>query len=161
MARRGSHDLPVAGDNDKTPVSRRVRPTPSRAWNAGVARRKLLLDATLADEDYCYITTAGRVSGKPHTVEIWFGASGDTIYVLAGRRHGADFVKNAKKKPGVDVRIGEAMFTGRARVAGDAIEDALARRLLLDKYAPPRYDGDLSEWGRDALPFAIDLDTRG
>jgi deazaflavin-dependent oxidoreductase (nitroreductase family) len=119
------------------------------------------MDATLADEDYCYITTAGRVSGKPHTVEIWFGASGDTIYVLAERRQEADFVKNAKKKPAVDVRIGEAMFTGRARVAGDAIEDALARRLLLEKYAPPRYDGDLSEWGRDALPFAIDLDARG
>ena len=55
----------------------------------------------------------------------------------------------------------EAMFTGRARVVGDTIEDALARRLLLEKYAPPRCDGDLGEWGRDALPFAIDLDARG
>lgn len=37
-----------------------------------------VLDPKLADEDYCYLTTTGRVSGKPHTVEIWFGASGDT-----------------------------------------------------------------------------------
>ena len=25
--------------------------------------------------DYCYITTTGRVTQKPHTVEIWFAAS--------------------------------------------------------------------------------------
>ena len=120
-----------------------------------------MLEAKLADEDYCYITTVGRVSGKPHTVEIWFGAAGDTIYVLAGARENADFVKNARKEAAVDVRIGATLFAGRARVVGDAIEHALARRLLLEKYAPPRYDGDLSEWGRDALPFAVDLDARG
>jgi hypothetical protein len=125
-----------------------------------MARRKRLLDAKLADQDYCYITTAGRVSGKPHTFEIWFGAWGDTIYVLAGNGHRADFVKNAKKKPSIDVSIGETKFTGQARVVGDATEDAFARRLLLEKYAPPRYEGDLSEWGRDALPFAVDLDAR-
>ena len=39
----------------------------------------------------------------------------------------------------------------------DAREDSLARRLLLEKYAPPRYDGDLEDWGRDALPVAFDL----
>ena len=68
-------------------------------WRHG--EEEAVLDAKLADEDYCYITTAGRVSGKPHMVEIWFGASGDTIYVLAEKGHEADFVKNAKKKPAV------------------------------------------------------------
>jgi hypothetical protein len=72
------------------------------------ARR--VLDAKLADVDYCYITTIGRVSGKPHTVEIWFGASGDTIYVLAGSRHDADFVRNAKKQAAVTVRIAKTIF---------------------------------------------------
>ena len=36
--------------------------------------------------------------------------------------------------------------------------DALARRLLLEKYEPA-YSGDLSEWGRTALPVAVDLQT--
>ena len=71
---------------------------------------------TLADEDYVYITTVGRVTGKPHTVEIWFGTNGDTIYVLAGSRHDADFVKNAKKQPAVDVRIASTQFAGTARI---------------------------------------------
>src|ERR1700674_3892194 len=105
------------------------------------ARR--VLDAKLVDLDYCYITTIGRVSSKPHTVEIWFGASGDTIYVLAGSRHDADFVKNAKRQPAVTVRIVTTIFAGRARIVTDAHEDARARRLLLEKYAPPRYEGDL------------------
>ena len=115
-----------------------------------------LIAEKLAGEDYCYITTVGRVTGKPHTVEIWFGTSGDTIYVLAGSRHDADFVKNAKKQPAVEVRIASAKFTGTVRTEVDAREDALARKLLLDKYVKTS-TSDLAEWGRDALPVAFDL----
>jgi len=110
----------------------------------------------LADEDYCYLTTTGRVSGRPHTVEIWFAIEGRTLYVLAGGGRRADFVRNAEREPKVTVRIGERTFDGRARVVEDGDEDALARRLLLAKYRP-RYRGGLGEWGRTALPFAVDL----
>jgi hypothetical protein len=41
-------------------------------------------------------------------------------------------------------------------VVEDEAEDALARRLLLDKYSA-NYSGDLSDWGRNALPIAVDL----
>jgi hypothetical protein len=40
-------------------------------------------------------------------------------------------------------------------VVTDPDEDALARRLVVEKYAP-RYRGDLTEWGRTSLPIAID-----
>ena len=119
------------------------------------------LDAALADEDYCYLTTTGRVTGNPHEIEIWFGTAPDrsTIYILAGGRDRADFVRNARKTPQVRVRIGTREFAGTARIVEAGDEDALARRLLLAKYAPPRYTGgDLSDWGRDALPFAVDLE---
>ena len=69
-------------------------------------------------------------------------------------------MKNTKKQPDVAVRIATAIFTARARVVADAGEDAQARRLLLEKYAPPRYEGDLSDWGRDALPVAFDPTAR-
>jgi hypothetical protein len=103
--------------------------------------------------------TTGRVTGKPHTVEIWFGMSGRTIYVLAGGRHDADFVKNAMRAPDVPVRFGKRkrVYQSRARVVRKRAEDALARRLLLEKYSP-RYD-DLEGWGRDALPVAFDLEV--
>lgn len=114
-------------------------------------------DAKIAAEDYCYLTTVGRVTGRPHTVEIWFGTSGNTIYVLAGGSYNADFVKNAISRPDVPVRFGKRKrsFASRARIVKKRAEDALARRLLLEKYSP-RYD-DLDEWGRDALPVAFDL----
>ena len=46
----------------------------------------------LAQEEYCYLTTMGRVSGKPHRIEIWFGTSPGTslgtaskiLYLLSG-----------------------------------------------------------------------------
>jgi deazaflavin-dependent oxidoreductase (nitroreductase family) len=112
---------------------------------------------TLADEDYCYLTTTGRVSGKPHEIEIWFALEGNTLYILAGGREKSDWVRNAKKTPSVRVRIAGERFSGTARIVTEAAEDALARRMLLEKYAPPRYTGDLSDWGRTALPVAIEL----
>jgi deazaflavin-dependent oxidoreductase (nitroreductase family) len=118
-----------------------------------------MMDAELAGEDYCYITTTGRVSGNPHTIEIWFAAHGPAIYILAGGGRSSDWVKNAIKQPVVGVRIGDALFDGHARIVDPAAdEDALARRLLLDKYGP-RYSGDLDDWGRTALPVAIDLEA--
>lgn len=56
----------------------------------------------------------------------------------------------------VKVWIGDSSFDGRARIVTNAQEDARARKLLLEKYSAS-YSGDLAEWGRRALPVAIDL----
>lgn len=112
--------------------------------------------AALAAEDYCYLTTTGRVTGKAHEIEIWFGLEGATLYILSGGRDRSDWVRNAKREPNVRVRIGERTFNARARVVEDEREDALARRLLVEKYAP-RYSGGLTDWGKNGLPVAIDL----
>jgi deazaflavin-dependent oxidoreductase (nitroreductase family) len=117
-----------------------------------------MLDAHLEAEDYCYVTTTGRVTGREHTIEIWFAAHGSAIHILAGGRHSADWVKNVLRRPDVRVRIDGATFAGRARIVDDAAEDALARRLVLAKYSPR--NSDLDEWGGTALPVAIDLEAR-
>lgn len=115
------------------------------------------LEPTMADEDYCYVTTAGRVSGRPHTIEIWFGISGETLYLLAGNGERSDWVRNLRRSPGITLRIRDVEFTGTARVLDGGDEDATARALLVSKYQP-RYQGDLTDWGRTSLPVAIDLD---
>ncbi len=114
--------------------------------------------SSLANEAFCYVTTTGRVSGRPHTIEIWFGLNGETLYMLSGNgpRERSDWVKNLMKTPAVGVRIGDREFQGTGRVVSDPDEDTLARRLLLEKYEPT-YSGDLSDWGRTALPVAVDL----
>ena len=40
--------------------------------------------------DFCYLTTKGRRSGGPHTIEIWFALQGDTVYLLAGGGDASD-----------------------------------------------------------------------
>jgi len=115
--------------------------------------------SVLAEEPFCYVTTTGRVTGRPHTIEIWFAISGRTLYMLSGGGDRSDWVKNLVRAPETTVRIGASEFSGRARVVTDEAEDALARRLLLEKYRPT-YSGDLSDWGRTALPVAVDLDVR-
>ena len=112
----------------------------------------------LADDEFCYLTTTGRRTGRPHTIEIWFGLDGQTLYMLAGGGTQADWVKNALRSPDVSVRIGAEQFNGRARLVEAAEEDARARELVLRKYQSGDGD-DLSSWGRTALPVAVDLET--
>ena len=99
------------------------------------------------------------MSGKPHTIEIWFGYSNGTLYILAGGGERSDTVRNGRKEPRVRVKIADEEYDGVMRAVGGAEEDALARRLLLEKYSPG-YSGDLSGWGKNALPVAIDLQER-
>lgn len=108
------------------------------------------------DEDFCYLTTTGRNSGRPHTIKIWFALNGQTLYMLSGGRHRADWVKNALRFSEVQVRISDTIFTGHARTVDDPPEDALARRIVLAKYEP-RSNDDLQDWSRRSLPIAVDL----
>jgi deazaflavin-dependent oxidoreductase (nitroreductase family) len=112
--------------------------------------------ASLAAEDYCYLTTTGRVSGEPREIEIWFGLDGSTLYMLSGGRDRSDWVKNLIREPRVSVRIADQTYDGHARVVTDEGEDTLARRLLFDKYSSG-YSGDLTSWRQTALPIAVDL----
>ena len=110
----------------------------------------------VATEDYCYLTTTGRVSGKPHEIEIWFGAQNSTIYLLSGSEK-SDWVRNLLKDPAVRVRIAKHNFAGTARIVTDKEEELGARYLVAGKYQEWEEGRTLSEWARTALPVAIDL----
>jgi deazaflavin-dependent oxidoreductase (nitroreductase family) len=112
---------------------------------------------SLAKEEYCYLTTTGRVSAKPHEIEIWFGLRNSTLYLLSGGGDRSDWVKNLLRNPSVTVRIVKHIFNGMARLVQDKDEDVLARYLLAEKYQEWENDKTLSEWARTALPVAIDL----
>lgn len=112
----------------------------------------------LAAEEFCYLTTMGRITGGPHEIEIWFALQGSTLYMLSGGRDRADWVRNLRREPRVTVRINGETFEGRAREPADDEEDGLARRLLVEKYE--RAPGRLANWRRSSLPVAVDLDRR-
>jgi len=111
----------------------------------------------LADEDFCYLTTVGRRTGKRHTIEIWFARENGTLYLLSGGGDAADWVRNIRKTPAVQVRIGTRTVAARAREIKTPDEDALARRLLDEKYMGWKTGKRLSSWARNALPVAIEL----
>ena len=107
---------------------------------------------------FCYLTTTGRRSGRPHTVEMWFALHEVTLYCLAGGGEDADWVRNIHHDGAIGVRFNSRRAAGRGRVVrANTIEDELARRLLDEKYMDGAAGKRLSSWARTALPVAIDL----
>jgi deazaflavin-dependent oxidoreductase (nitroreductase family) len=126
------------------------------ARSAHASARKTVDDRSAA-EKLCYLTTVGRRTGEPRRIEIWFAAApapSTTIYLLAGARDRAGWVRNLVANPRVGVELAGRTFAGVSRVLEPGPEDALARRLVYEKY---RNDDDLEEWRETALPVAIDL----
>jgi deazaflavin-dependent oxidoreductase (nitroreductase family) len=112
--------------------------------------------ATFSAEAFCYLTTTGRRTGNPHTIEIWFGVSGGIVYLMAGGRTRSDWVQNLIANPEVALQIAEHDWTARARVVEEGTEeDARVRPLLRDKYS--NATDDLVEWARTALPIALEV----
>jgi deazaflavin-dependent oxidoreductase (nitroreductase family) len=111
----------------------------------------------LKNEDYCYLTTTGRITGKPHEIEIWFGLNESTLYLLSGGMDESDWVKNLLKTPSVTVRIRKQTFNATARLVKDEREETMARYMLADKYKERESDGSLSEWAKSALVVGIDI----
>ncbi len=109
-----------------------------------------------ADDDYCYLTTTGRRSSRPHRIEIWYAAHGDTLYLLSGGGRSSDWVQNLYADPNVLVEVDGDVRRARARILEGGDEAERARSLVFDKYAR-RYGGDLTGWRERALPVAIDL----
>lgn len=113
------------------------------------------LDSSLDQEDYCYLTTRGRVSGKPHTIEIWFTILDGVLYMLSGGRDRSDWVLNLQSEPAVQLRIGDRRWDATARVAEERRADDHIRKAVADKYRA-RGSTDLDEWERRAMPIAVE-----
>ena len=107
-------------------------------------------------DDYCYLTTTGRRTGRPHRIEIWYAADGNTLYLLSGGGSSSDWVQNLCADSKVVVELEGDFRPGRGRVLEPGEEADIARALVFAKYAP-RYSGDLTGWRQQALPIAIEL----
>jgi deazaflavin-dependent oxidoreductase (nitroreductase family) len=114
-----------------------------------------VIDA-LGEEDFAYLTTIGRRTGREHRIEIWFGLSGGVVYLLSGGGDRSDWVRNLRANPSVGIRIGGVERPARARVVTDGDEVGTARRLLAAKYQGWREGAELSTWARTALVVAVE-----
>jgi deazaflavin-dependent oxidoreductase (nitroreductase family) len=117
-----------------------------------------VIEPDAGDQPYAWLTTIGRRSGEPRTVELWFVLDRRTVHFLAGGGEGAQWVRNADAQPAVRLRLGQRTYEGRVRrPEPGSIEDATARRRMATKYQGWRDGRPLSGWAREALCIAVDL----
>jgi deazaflavin-dependent oxidoreductase (nitroreductase family) len=105
--------------------------------------------STLLHEKVLYLTTIGRKTGKPRTIEIWFVIYQRRLYLLAEHGLKAQWVRNIQANSKVTMQIESHRFRARGRILDDARDRqdwqavaALSRR----KYG----------WG-EGLPISFDV----
>ncbi len=118
------------------------------------------MDASLASQPFCYLTTKGRKSGKPRTVELWFAGEGDMAYMVSGGGLEANWVRNLMRDPAVSLRVGDVEFRGTARVV-DRAKDPEAWRRGAELCSRKYYKRDASYlqrgWSREAVVVEVKL----
>jgi len=107
--------------------------------------------------DFGYLTTRGRMTGREHTIEIWFAIHDGTVYLLAGDAKNSDWCRNIEADGSVTFVVDGETVGRSARRVVDPVEAATAREVVFAKYHPG-YGGDLVEWRNGATPYAVDLD---
>jgi deazaflavin-dependent oxidoreductase (nitroreductase family) len=78
------------------------------------------------DLQYLYLTTTGRRTGLPREIEIWFTERDSRFYLIAEHGERANWVRNLRANPHVEVRVGELRLNGTARLVDGEGEPELA-----------------------------------
>jgi len=95
-------------------------------------------------EQYLYLSTRGRKTGRAHEIEIWFAAYGNHYYVMA-EYPTSHWVQNIRDDPRVQVQVGADTFNARARIlSNEAGLLAVVQDLFKQKYG----------WG-EGLPIEL------
>ncbi|NNE11090.1 MAG: nitroreductase family deazaflavin-dependent oxidoreductase [Ilumatobacter sp.] len=115
-----------------------------------------------ADDECCDVVTTGRVSGRPHEIEIWFGVMDDAMYLISGNGPTADWYRNMLADPEVTVKLAGEQHVGRARDVTDPTERRRGGDVMGAKYV---WGGDPSigltyeAWCYDVPAIAIEFPT--
>lgn len=79
------------------------------------------------EQEFLYLTTRGRKTGRARQIEIWFTRRGRSYYLVSERGLRAHWVQNILVEPRVRWRVGTARLSGRARVVRAETAPALVR----------------------------------
>ena len=134
-------------------------------------------------DEYAYLTTTGRVTGRAHEIEIWFFEHEGSLYLLSGGADRSDWVRNLRAEPQVSIRLGDRTTAGVARIVDDPTEavQSIAREGLRISVPWPvmafagvdmadalgaargvamHHGGPLELLGQKFAPFAVDFKQR-
>lgn len=124
-----------------------------------------MVDALLERAKVIRLTTIGRKSGRPHSVEVWFvyDVQQKSIYILAHQgtsQKGTDWYRNVRANPKVIVAVRgqslRARFVPVAESEAQALE-ARVRSLFAEKYGR----ATISYWygGGPRLPVSLMVES--
>ena len=116
--------------------------------------RRIELDPELERHQFCYLTTSGRQTGRPHRIEIWFVIIDGGLAVMSGGGRRSDWVKNLAVDPNLILEVGDEQWRCRAAILDDAA-DHPARARLAQRYQGWREGQPLTAWARESLVVEI------
>ena len=99
----------------------------------------------LSGEKFVYLTTLGRKTGRPHTVELWFAFAGSKIFLSHEGKY-TDWMKNIIHGTRVRARVGRLNLEADAIVLKEAKLQELAKKSLYEKYYGPAPKATIDDW---------------
>ena len=100
----------------------------------------------VASQKLVRVTTIGRKSRNPHTVELWFAVSNGKVY-LSHEGSETDWMKNVVNDGQISFEIGGKSFTGRARLLENGTEEAWEGEVALyEKYYGKAAKAIIEDW---------------
>ena len=79
------------------------------------------------------LTTTGRKTGRRRTVPLTYQESGGIYRVASARGPAADWLKNVRVNPSVEIRVGRQRFAGQAEVITDVTRIARYLRSQMER----------------------------
>lgn len=114
----------------------------------------------IAQDKYLYLTTYGRVTGRRHTVELWFAVSDGQIY-LSHEGATTDWMKNFRSIDQVEFTITSKRFTGRARIVAEIAVFDRGKQALYHKYYGSAPADTIDDWFSESCIVEISAIEKG
>jgi deazaflavin-dependent oxidoreductase (nitroreductase family) len=92
-----------------------------------------------------YVTTTGRKTGKPHTVEVWFAVADGLVY-LSHEGERTDWMKNIVENGQVEAKLGSLTFRGVAKATEAGASRERGKKALYEKYYGPAKQEVIDDW---------------
>jgi deazaflavin-dependent oxidoreductase (nitroreductase family) len=100
---------------------------------------------TLYKEKLAHLTTVGRKTGKPHTVELWFSLGAGKIF-LSHEGGFTDWMRNITKNRRVRIQIGRLDLEADATILKEGVSKELGKTSLYEKYYGPAPKATVDDW---------------
>jgi deazaflavin-dependent oxidoreductase (nitroreductase family) len=99
----------------------------------------------LKKEQFVYLTTIGRKSGRSHTVELWFALADGKIY-LSHEGVATDWMRNISSNSRVSVKVGGVNLEAEAVILDGGIAIKAGQRSLYEKYYGRAPEATIDDW---------------